>query len=187
MLVSLTEPPSVSGHLSACLCDNTALCMSCVHVTALLLQSLSVHRKSASCKAASTWMVHVGLCTSTAIAVFMNTVCHKLWKSVTYTKPQTYIQSNFGAHTPCSTITMCLLAAAKTVQSRAGRWCEHCHAWQELRAKHCHVCSRCVRRFDHHCAWTNNCVGEGNHARYTRKSVHMLCKLRLLNGYNTRV
>ncbi|DBB16075.1 TPA: hypothetical protein ACH3X3_003440 [Trebouxia sp. C0006] len=49
---------------------------------------------------------------------------------------------------------------------KPGRWCEYCHAWQELRAKHCHVCARCVRRFDHHCAWTNNCVGEQNHARF---------------------
>lgn len=47
----------------------------------------------------------------------------------------------------------------------AGRWCEHCHAWQELRAKHCHVCMRCIMRFDHHCAWTGNCIGENNHAR----------------------
>ncbi|XP_064435752.1 palmitoyltransferase ZDHHC12 isoform X1 [Mirounga angustirostris] len=34
---------------------------------------------------------------------------------------------------------------------------------QPLRARHCRDCRRCVRRFDHHCPWMENCVGERNH------------------------
>lgn len=32
-----------------------------------------------------------------------------------------------------------------------------------LRARHCRECGRCVRRYDHHCPWLENCVGERNH------------------------
>uniref|UniRef100_A0A8C4UU11 Palmitoyltransferase n=1 Tax=Falco tinnunculus TaxID=100819 RepID=A0A8C4UU11_FALTI len=34
---------------------------------------------------------------------------------------------------------------------------------QPMRAKHCQLCRHCVRRYDHHCPWIENCVGEKNH------------------------
>jgi DHHC palmitoyltransferase len=40
-----------------------------------------------------------------------------------------------------------------------------------LRAKHCRTCGRCVERLDHHCPYTNNCVGLKNH----RYFILMLC------------
>ncbi|KAM8866291.1 palmitoyltransferase ZDHHC12-A [Synchiropus picturatus] len=43
------------------------------------------------------------------------------------------------------------------------RRCGYCLLQQPMRARHCQTCGRCVRRFDHHCPWIENCVGEGNH------------------------
>uniref|UniRef100_A0A3B3E0S5 Palmitoyltransferase n=1 Tax=Oryzias melastigma TaxID=30732 RepID=A0A3B3E0S5_ORYME len=45
---------------------------------------------------------------------------------------------------------------------------------QPMRAKHCKTCGRCVRRFDHHCPWMENCVGEWNHRWFV---VYLLVQL----------
>ena len=59
--------------------------------------------------------------------------------------------------------------ARRTNEAEDGerRACEKCAgARVPLRAKHCHVCERCVRKFDHHCFWVGTCVGERNHGRF---------------------
>ncbi|XP_063172316.1 palmitoyltransferase ZDHHC12 [Candoia aspera] len=43
------------------------------------------------------------------------------------------------------------------------RRCGYCMVKQPLRAKHCQACQHCVHRFDHHCPWIENCIGERNH------------------------
>ncbi|XP_059905884.1 palmitoyltransferase ZDHHC12-B isoform X1 [Gadus macrocephalus] len=51
-----------------------------------------------------------------------------------------------------------------TSKSLRQRRCGHCLLQQQpMRSKHCQTCQHCVRRYDHHCPWIENCVGERNH------------------------
>lgn len=42
-----------------------------------------------------------------------------------------------------------------------GSTCNTCNVRRPSRSRHCRLCGKCVRRFDHHCPWINNDVGEG--------------------------
>jgi len=44
-----------------------------------------------------------------------------------------------------------------------GMYCSTCLVPRPARSRHCRICNRCVRRYDHHCPWINNDVAEGNH------------------------
>ncbi|KAF7261020.1 hypothetical protein EG68_01646 [Paragonimus skrjabini miyazakii] len=46
------------------------------------------------------------------------------------------------------------------------RFCKHCLLEQPLRCRHCPDCNRCVIKFDHHCPWISNCIGERNHSSF---------------------
>ncbi|KYQ90117.1 hypothetical protein DLAC_08701 [Tieghemostelium lacteum] len=60
--------------------------------------------------------------------------------------------------------------------------CETCSFNKPARSKHCRVCDKCVSRFDHHCPWINNCVGEGN-LKYFLTFVFLTASLCLYGAY----
>lgn len=48
------------------------------------------------------------------------------------------------------------LAASKKL------FCSTCRTPRPLRTHHCRVCNDCIVRYDHHCAWVDNCIGASN-------------------------
>jgi hypothetical protein len=42
--------------------------------------------------------------------------------------------------------------------------CPRCELPCQPSSKHCYICERCVARYDHHCNWVDNCIGDGNYS-----------------------
>ncbi|KAI5079619.1 hypothetical protein GOP47_0005098 [Adiantum capillus-veneris] len=60
--------------------------------------------------------------------------------------------------------------------------CSTCNLARPPRSKHCSICGRCVARFDHHCGWTNTCIGENN-LRYFMAFLFWHCALCLYGTF----
>lgn len=43
-----------------------------------------------------------------------------------------------------------------------GQECHNCGLARPLRSKHCNICNKCIRKYDHHCSWLGTCIGEYN-------------------------
>ncbi|CAD8174575.1 unnamed protein product [Paramecium pentaurelia] len=59
---------------------------------------------------------------------------------------------------PCSNKTLMDLLDGYQVD----QICPDCSDVKPPRSRHCEICQKCVNKYDHHCPWLSNCVGEKN-------------------------
>ena len=53
-----------------------------------------------------------------------------------------------------------------TSDKKAVFFCHICNNYVDRTAKPCGQCNKCVKGFDHHCLWLNNCIGSANYSRF---------------------
>ena len=70
-----------------------------------------------------------------------------------------------GTITPTSWPTFDNYKADEIIYA-SGKECMTCKVPKLARSKHCRLCGVCQSRFDHHCGWLNQCVGELNYRHF---------------------
>ncbi len=53
------------------------------------------------------------------------------------------------------------------------RECEHCKFPKPSRVSHCSTCGSCIMKLDHHCIWTQNCIGYRNQRPFYLFTLYM--------------